>query len=156
MVEILSLHIRVFLRVPVLLLIQMRCSCNWKSKFTYLIWNGRDSSLTMCFFDFSSFKMFSIALSTYVVSSTHNSLKNKQGLPVFNQIISWTTLGKHLASQTYFVIFLVLGIGLSINILLFHIFLDFLKFDNVFTKVSFFLINTLGNFLKYYAFLRLL
>lgn len=156
MVEILSLHIRVFLRVPVLLLIQMRCSCNWKSKFTYLIWNGRDSSLTMCFFDFSSFKMFSIALSTYVVSSTHNSLKNKQGLPVFNQIISWMTLGKHLASQTYFVIFLVLGIGLSINILLFHIFLDFLKFDNVFTKVSFFLINTLGNFLKYYAFLRLL
>lgn len=156
MVEILSLHIRVFLRVPVLLLIQMRCSCNWRSKFTYLIWNGRDSSLTMCFFDFSSSKMFIVALSTYVVSSTHNSLKNKQGLPVFNQIISWMTLGKHLASQTYFVIFLVLGIGLSINILLFHIFLDFLKFDNVFTKVSFFLINTLGNFLKYYAFLRLL
>uniref|UniRef100_A0A8B9ZGE8 GPI ethanolamine phosphate transferase 1 n=1 Tax=Anas platyrhynchos TaxID=8839 RepID=A0A8B9ZGE8_ANAPL len=37
-------------------------------------------------------KMLSIALSTYVVSNTHNSLKNKQGLPVFNQIISWTTL----------------------------------------------------------------
>uniref|UniRef100_A0A8B9T4G1 GPI ethanolamine phosphate transferase 1 n=1 Tax=Anas platyrhynchos TaxID=8839 RepID=A0A8B9T4G1_ANAPL len=36
--------------------------------------------------------MLSIALSTYVVSNTHNSLKNKQGLPVFNQIISWTTL----------------------------------------------------------------
>uniref|UniRef100_A0A8B9Q596 GPI ethanolamine phosphate transferase 1 n=1 Tax=Apteryx owenii TaxID=8824 RepID=A0A8B9Q596_APTOW len=36
--------------------------------------------------------MLSIALSTYVVSSTHDSLQNKQGLPVFNQIISWTTL----------------------------------------------------------------
>ncbi|XP_068787658.1 GPI ethanolamine phosphate transferase 1 isoform X21 [Struthio camelus] len=38
------------------------------------------------------YQMLSIALSTYVVSSTHNSLQNKQGLPVFNQIISWTTL----------------------------------------------------------------
>uniref|UniRef100_A0A8C2TY04 GPI ethanolamine phosphate transferase 1 n=1 Tax=Coturnix japonica TaxID=93934 RepID=A0A8C2TY04_COTJA len=38
------------------------------------------------------YQMFSIALSTYVVSSTHNSLKNKQGLPIFNQIISWMTL----------------------------------------------------------------
>eukprot|EP00075_Anas_platyrhynchos_P030612 XP_027319865.1 GPI ethanolamine phosphate transferase 1 [Anas platyrhynchos] len=38
------------------------------------------------------YQMLSIALSTYVVSNTHNSLKNKQGLPVFNQIISWTTL----------------------------------------------------------------
>uniref|UniRef100_A0A8C5TD45 GPI ethanolamine phosphate transferase 1 n=1 Tax=Malurus cyaneus samueli TaxID=2593467 RepID=A0A8C5TD45_9PASS len=33
-----------------------------------------------------------VALSTYVVSSTHNSLKNKQGLPVMNQIISWMIL----------------------------------------------------------------
>ncbi|NXE49935.1 PIGN transferase, partial [Casuarius casuarius] len=38
------------------------------------------------------YQMLSIALSTYVVSSTHNSLQNKQGLPVLNQIISWTTL----------------------------------------------------------------
>ncbi|XP_062425828.1 GPI ethanolamine phosphate transferase 1 isoform X2 [Rhea pennata] len=38
------------------------------------------------------YQMLSIALSTYVVNSTHNSLQNKQGLPVFNQIISWTTL----------------------------------------------------------------
>ncbi|NXQ91874.1 PIGN transferase, partial [Nyctibius grandis] len=38
------------------------------------------------------FQMLSIALSTYVVSSTHDSLKNKQGLPVLNQIISWMTL----------------------------------------------------------------
>ncbi|XP_035747214.1 GPI ethanolamine phosphate transferase 1 isoform X4 [Egretta garzetta] len=38
------------------------------------------------------YQMLSIALSTYVVSSTHDSLKNKQGLPVLNQIISWMTL----------------------------------------------------------------
>ncbi|XP_041331932.1 GPI ethanolamine phosphate transferase 1 isoform X2 [Pyrgilauda ruficollis] len=37
-------------------------------------------------------KIFSVALSTYVVGSTHNSLKIKQGLPVMNQIISWMTL----------------------------------------------------------------
>uniref|UniRef100_A0A8B9F7Q4 GPI ethanolamine phosphate transferase 1 n=1 Tax=Amazona collaria TaxID=241587 RepID=A0A8B9F7Q4_9PSIT len=38
------------------------------------------------------YQMLSIALSTYVVSSTHDSLKNKQGLPLLNQIISWMTL----------------------------------------------------------------
>ncbi|KAM6282788.1 GPI ethanolamine phosphate transferase 1 isoform 3-T3 [Porphyrio hochstetteri] len=38
------------------------------------------------------YQMLTIALSTYVVSSTHDSLKNKQGLPVLNQIISWMTL----------------------------------------------------------------
>ncbi|OPJ76528.1 GPI ethanolamine phosphate transferase 1 isoform B [Patagioenas fasciata monilis] len=38
------------------------------------------------------YQMLSITLSTYVVSSTHDSLKNKQGLPVLNQIISWMTL----------------------------------------------------------------
>ncbi|KAM3679319.1 GPI ethanolamine phosphate transferase 1 isoform 4-T8 [Ammospiza maritima maritima] len=38
------------------------------------------------------YQMFSVALSTYVVGSTHNSLKIKQGLPVMNQIISWMTL----------------------------------------------------------------
>ncbi|XP_009875991.1 PREDICTED: GPI ethanolamine phosphate transferase 1-like, partial [Apaloderma vittatum] len=36
--------------------------------------------------------MLSVALSTYVVSSTHDSLKNKQGLPLLNQIVSWMTL----------------------------------------------------------------
>ncbi|XP_040442589.1 GPI ethanolamine phosphate transferase 1 isoform X2 [Falco naumanni] len=38
------------------------------------------------------YQMLSIALSTYVVSSTHDSLKSKQGLPVLNQITSWMTL----------------------------------------------------------------
>ncbi|KFW79752.1 GPI ethanolamine phosphate transferase 1, partial [Manacus vitellinus] len=38
------------------------------------------------------YQMLSIALSTYVVSSTHDSLKKKLGLPVLNQIISWMIL----------------------------------------------------------------
>ncbi|NXU74904.1 PIGN transferase, partial [Oreotrochilus melanogaster] len=38
------------------------------------------------------YQMLIIALSTYVVYSTHDSLKNKKGLPVLNQIISWMTL----------------------------------------------------------------
>ncbi|XP_055560619.1 GPI ethanolamine phosphate transferase 1 isoform X3 [Falco cherrug] len=38
------------------------------------------------------YQMLSIALSTYVVSSTHDSLKSKQGLPILNQITSWMTL----------------------------------------------------------------
>ncbi|NWX89056.1 PIGN transferase, partial [Nothoprocta pentlandii] len=54
-----------------------------KSKNKYV--NKEDLKVHLC-------QMLSIALSTYVVSSTHSSLQNKQGLPVFNQIISWTTL----------------------------------------------------------------
>uniref|UniRef100_A0A674IN24 GPI ethanolamine phosphate transferase 1 n=1 Tax=Terrapene triunguis TaxID=2587831 RepID=A0A674IN24_9SAUR len=50
--------------------------------------------------------MLSIALSTYVVNSTHSSLQHKQGLPVINQIISWTTLASSLfvplLSPTFF------------------------------------------------------
>nr|XP_032640675.1 GPI ethanolamine phosphate transferase 1-like isoform X3 [Chelonoidis abingdonii] len=50
--------------------------------------------------------MLSIALSTYVVNSTHSSLHHKQGLPVINQIISWTTLASSLfvplLSPTFF------------------------------------------------------
>ncbi|XP_074842044.1 GPI ethanolamine phosphate transferase 1 isoform X2 [Carettochelys insculpta] len=52
------------------------------------------------------FQMLSIALSTYVVNSTHSSLHHKKGLPVINQIISWTTLASSffvpLLSPTFF------------------------------------------------------
>ncbi|KAM7175338.1 GPI ethanolamine phosphate transferase 1 isoform 1-T3 [Macrochelys suwanniensis] len=52
------------------------------------------------------FQMLSIALSTYVVNSTHSSLHHKQGLPVINQIISWITLASSLfvplLSPTFF------------------------------------------------------
>uniref|UniRef100_A0A8U8C3Q8 GPI ethanolamine phosphate transferase 1 n=1 Tax=Geospiza parvula TaxID=87175 RepID=A0A8U8C3Q8_GEOPR len=47
------------------------------------------------------YQIFSVALSTYVVGSTHNSLKIKQGLPVMNQIISWMTLALLLLSPTF-------------------------------------------------------
>uniref|UniRef100_A0A452QM35 GPI ethanolamine phosphate transferase 1 n=1 Tax=Ursus americanus TaxID=9643 RepID=A0A452QM35_URSAM len=40
------------------------------------------------------FQMLSIVLSMCVVYTTHDSLRKKQGLPLFNQIISWITLGK--------------------------------------------------------------
>ncbi|NXG73964.1 PIGN transferase, partial [Baryphthengus martii] len=55
----------------------------YKSKNKY----GNNEDLKVYFY-----QMLSIALSTYVVSSTHDSLENKQGLPTLNQIISWLTL----------------------------------------------------------------
>ncbi|XP_062473701.1 GPI ethanolamine phosphate transferase 1 isoform X2 [Pezoporus occidentalis] len=55
--------------------------CKNKNKYRY------NEDLKVYFY-----QMLSIALSTYVVSSTHDSLKNKQGLPLLNQIISWMTL----------------------------------------------------------------
>ncbi|XP_071409627.1 GPI ethanolamine phosphate transferase 1 isoform X2 [Pithys albifrons albifrons] len=55
----------------------------WRSKNKYR--NNEDLKVYF-------YQILSIALSTYVVSSTHDSLKNKLGLPVLNQIISWMTL----------------------------------------------------------------
>ncbi|KAH0617984.1 hypothetical protein JD844_016824 [Phrynosoma platyrhinos] len=40
--------------------------------------------------------LLNLVLSTYVVNSTHRSLRSKQGLPVINQIISWITLASSL------------------------------------------------------------
>ncbi|XP_035269131.1 GPI ethanolamine phosphate transferase 1 [Anguilla anguilla] len=37
-------------------------------------------------------QMIHVALCAYVLNSTHSSLKLKQGLPLFSQIVSWTTL----------------------------------------------------------------
>ncbi|TSK98485.1 GPI ethanolamine phosphate transferase 1 [Bagarius yarrelli] len=37
-------------------------------------------------------QMLQVALCTYVLSSTHSSLQLKGGLPLLNQLISWTTL----------------------------------------------------------------
>ncbi|XP_066479948.1 GPI ethanolamine phosphate transferase 1 [Tiliqua scincoides] len=59
----------------------------WKSKKKYM--HHRDRKIYF-------FQLLSLALSTYVVNSTHSSLHNKQGLPVLNQIISWTTLASSL------------------------------------------------------------
>ncbi|KAF5897496.1 GPI ethanolamine phosphate transferase 1, partial [Clarias magur] len=37
-------------------------------------------------------QMLQVALCSYVLSSTHSSLQLKRGLPLFNQLISWSTL----------------------------------------------------------------
>lgn len=39
-------------------------------------------------------QMLHVAVCAYVPSVTHSSLQQKQGLPLLNQIISWTTLGR--------------------------------------------------------------
>lgn len=38
--------------------------------------------------------MLHVAVCAYVPSLTHSSLQQKQGLPLLNQVISWTTLGQ--------------------------------------------------------------
>uniref|UniRef100_A0A672U634 GPI ethanolamine phosphate transferase 1 n=1 Tax=Strigops habroptila TaxID=2489341 RepID=A0A672U634_STRHB len=48
--------------------------------FTYLVWDGRDPYI------------YYVSHCLIPVFSTHDSLKNKQGLPVLNQMISWMTL----------------------------------------------------------------
>uniref|UniRef100_A0A674E8J1 GPI ethanolamine phosphate transferase 1 n=1 Tax=Salmo trutta TaxID=8032 RepID=A0A674E8J1_SALTR len=42
------------------------------------------------------YSMLHVAVCAYVPTSTHSSLQLKQGLPLLNQIISWTTLGSSL------------------------------------------------------------
>ncbi|XP_063306628.1 GPI ethanolamine phosphate transferase 1 [Pelobates fuscus] len=42
-------------------------------------------------------QVLSLAVSTYVVSSTHASLAIKQGVPLINHIVSWATLASALA-----------------------------------------------------------
>ncbi|XP_058500893.1 GPI ethanolamine phosphate transferase 1 [Solea solea] len=41
-------------------------------------------------------QMLHVAVCAYVPSFTHSSLQQKQGLPLFNQIISWITLGSSM------------------------------------------------------------
>ncbi|KAL8182617.1 UNVERIFIED_CONTAM: hypothetical protein K2H54_058651 [Gekko kuhli] len=44
----------------------------------------------------SGFQLLSLALSSYVVKNTHSSLESKQGLPLINQMMSWTTLASSM------------------------------------------------------------
>ncbi|XP_044859582.1 GPI ethanolamine phosphate transferase 1 isoform X1 [Mauremys mutica] len=75
--------------------LSLACLCKIKNKYV----PKKDLTILL-------FQMLSIALSTYVVNSTHSSLHHKQGLPVINQIISWTTLASSLfvplLSPTFF------------------------------------------------------
>ncbi|XP_068565840.1 GPI ethanolamine phosphate transferase 1 isoform X2 [Cebidichthys violaceus] len=41
-------------------------------------------------------QMLHVAVCAYIPSLTHSSLQQKQGLPLFNQIISWTTLASSM------------------------------------------------------------
>ncbi|XP_050795871.1 GPI ethanolamine phosphate transferase 1 isoform X4 [Gopherus flavomarginatus] len=81
----------------ILLISSFSLACLCKSKNKYV--PKKDLTILL-------FQMLSIALSTYVVNSTHSSLHHKQGLPVINQIISWTTLASSLfvplLSPTFF------------------------------------------------------
>lgn len=81
----------------ILLISSLSLACLCKSKNKYV--PKKDLTILL-------FQMLSIALSTYVVNSTHSSLHHKQGLPVINQIISWTTLASSLfvplLSPTFF------------------------------------------------------
>lgn len=43
--------------------------------------------------------MLHVAVCAYVPSLTHFSLQEKQGLPLLNQIISWTTLGRQVSER---------------------------------------------------------
>lgn len=43
--------------------------------------------------------MLHVAVCAYVPSLTHSSLQEKQGLPLLNQIISWTTLGRQVSER---------------------------------------------------------
>ncbi|XP_062377713.1 GPI ethanolamine phosphate transferase 1 [Sardina pilchardus] len=49
----------------------------------------KDKTLFAC-------QMVHVVLCAYVLTSTHSSLQLKQGLPLFNQLVSWTTLGVSL------------------------------------------------------------
>ncbi len=44
-------------------------------------------------FVYICFQMMQVVLCAYTLTSTHSSLQLKQGLPLFNQLVSWLTLG---------------------------------------------------------------
>ncbi|XP_060100355.1 GPI ethanolamine phosphate transferase 1-like [Heteronotia binoei] len=59
----------------------------WKSKKRHV--PGKDLYLYLI-------QLLSLALSSYLVKNTHSSLESKQGLPLINQVMSWTTLASSL------------------------------------------------------------
>ncbi|XP_040288129.1 GPI ethanolamine phosphate transferase 1 [Bufo bufo] len=56
------------------------------------LWKKRESCVKRRDFKVHVCQMISLAVSIYVVSTTHWSLAAKQGLPLLNQIISWAIL----------------------------------------------------------------
>jgi len=45
--------------------------------------------------------MVQVVLCAYTVTSTHSSLQVKQGLPLFNQLVSWLTLGSLPKNESF-------------------------------------------------------
>lgn len=66
------------------------------SYLVVFLWKGKKKHMYHKDHKIYFFQLLSLALSTYVVNSTHSSLHSKQGLPIPNQIISWTTLASSL------------------------------------------------------------
>ncbi|XP_075682849.1 GPI ethanolamine phosphate transferase 1 isoform X2 [Rhinoderma darwinii] len=60
------------------------------------LWKKRDRAVERRDFKVHICQMLSLAISIYVVSTTHSSLAAKQGLPLLNQIISWVILALSL------------------------------------------------------------
>uniref|UniRef100_A0A667YYD6 GPI ethanolamine phosphate transferase 1 n=1 Tax=Myripristis murdjan TaxID=586833 RepID=A0A667YYD6_9TELE len=50
----------------------------------------------LCTLMYETQQMLHVAVCAYVPNLTHSSLQQKQGLPLFSQIISWTTLGSSM------------------------------------------------------------
>lgn len=74
--------------------------------------------------------MLHVAVCAYVPSLTHSSLQQKQGLPLLNQIISWTTLGGSDSQEIYwhFFHFHFLEFPLEIIIILMYHLCDIFKY----------------------------
>lgn len=56
------------------------------------LWKKRDRAVERRNFKIHICQMISLAISICIVSTTHSSLAAKQGLPLLNQIISWSVL----------------------------------------------------------------
>ncbi|XP_043921116.1 GPI ethanolamine phosphate transferase 1 isoform X2 [Protopterus annectens] len=57
-----------------------------------LLSKSKDKSTDKKYFVAFTYQMLCVALSTYILNSTHSSLELKQGLPLANQLISWGIL----------------------------------------------------------------
>ncbi|XP_069814234.1 GPI ethanolamine phosphate transferase 1 isoform X2 [Dendropsophus ebraccatus] len=56
------------------------------------LWKKRSRAVGIRDFKVHIFQIICLAVSIYIVSTTHSSLDAKQGLPLLNQIISWAVL----------------------------------------------------------------
>uniref|UniRef100_A0A671RM28 GPI ethanolamine phosphate transferase 1 n=1 Tax=Sinocyclocheilus anshuiensis TaxID=1608454 RepID=A0A671RM28_9TELE len=68
-------------------------SCLFLAVFPLLPVVGREPDVNyVILFVCICFQMMQVVLCAYILTSTHSSLQLKQGLPLFNQLVSWLTL----------------------------------------------------------------